>query len=390
VRKFAGQKPRPEVRVEIRGDQISIYCEDEDELNRVARQIEALAIAPPKLKMVVHPLTVPNSTADTSAAVRNMLQLEGVMTRTTPPPPTNTFSLFATRTTPEPTTLSNSAGNTETLLIDTDISRNALILVGPADSVDLALEKIKLIEDAGPKWRNIKLQFGRVQHVADTLYEVYATEMGLNQNRMGNQQQPFGFGNPFGGQMNAFTMGANNQQQQRRPQLAISPVTLTNSLAVYSNESLFLEIKERVAEFEQQMRIMKPTTRVYASSKANSAVVQQALAALVEGVHATTTSSGLAANNTGSGQRGQQQPFGNGFGGQGMGAPGFGQGFGGQGFGGQGFGGQGFGGGGRGGQGFGGQGFGGQGFGGGGRGGQGFGGQGFGGGGRGGGGRGGN
>ncbi|MBS0260611.1 MAG: hypothetical protein JSS02_01540 [Planctomycetes bacterium] len=381
-RKTPAARPRAEVIVEVRGDQISIYCEDEDELNRVARQIELLAKAPPKLKMVVHPLTVPNSTSDTSAAVRNMLQLEGVQTRTTPPSSTTTsvFSLFGSsrNTTPEPSTLSSANANSEILLVDVDPSRNALILVGPAESVDLAIEKIKLIEDAGPRWRNIKLRHGRVQHVAEALYEVYQTEIAQTQNRGAGPQQPqFG----IGGQMGGFNPMQMNNQQQRRPQLAISAMTVTNSLAIYSNESMYLEIKERVAEFEEEMQALKPTTRVHAATRANSAVVQQALSALVEGVRTTTVAANAPTNNSG-GQRGPQSQFGGqglngpgfggqGFGGQGMGFPGFfGQqgGFGGQGFGGQGMGGRGFGG-----QGFGGQGFGGQGFGGG-RGGQGFGG----------------
>lgn len=392
----AAQKPRADVQITVDGDRILIYCEDEDELNRIEALIQDLASAPSRTKWTVYPLKTPESAESTAAMLGNLFP-EGSVTRTQQPTTGGgLFGLFSRTNTTDTAGLNNNLSKSGILKIIPEVRSNSLYITGPEDAVTQVLEAIQFLDNAESladrKPQKIQLKHARVMEVADHLFDLFREEMGFPvQNNMqgGMGRGGFnggGFGNPFGG---FNPMMAGNNQTQRAPvkvQLNIAPDTRTNTLWVFANDTMFERVESTVRWIDETVLESKPTVKVRFMDKANSAVVQQTLTALVEGVH-TNTPNYAPANTGNNGQRGQQQPFGNngfgnrfngqGTGGQGFG--GFGQGFGNPGFGGfgQGFGGQGFGG-----QGFGGQGFGGQGFGGGGRGG--FGGAGFGGGGRGG------
>jgi hypothetical protein len=402
-------KGRPDVQITVDGDRILIYCEDEEELNRIEALIENLAAAPSQTKWTVYRLKTPDS-AESTAQMIGSLFPEGTVTPAPQPTTTTTggrfSSQFGSRGISTDSSGLNTLSKTGTLKIIPDVRLNSLIITGPEDIVGQVLEWVKYFDNAeslaDKRTQRFQLKHARVAEVAEHVFELFREEMGFPvQNNMQTQNGMGrggfgglgGFGG-FGGNALAFNpfgggggRGNNQQQNQRQPkiQLSITPDYRTNTLWVVANDMVLQKVGDTIKALDDSVLESKPTVKVFAMSKTNSAVVQQTLAALVEGVHTTTTGNAYVANqNNGNttGQRGQQQ--GNGFNtrfaNQNMGGQGFGgQGFGGQGFGGQGFGGQGFGGQGFGGQGFGGQGFGGQGFGGRGGGGQGFGGQGFGG-----------
>jgi hypothetical protein len=188
-------KGRPDVQITVDGDRILIYCEDEEELNRIEALIENLAAAPSQTNWTVYRLKTPDS-AESTAQMIGSLFPEGTVTPAPQPTTTTTggrfSSQFGSRGISTDSSGLNTLSKTGTLKIIPDVRLNSLIITGPEDIVGQVLEWVKYFDNAeslaDKRTQRFQLKHARVAEVAEHVFELFREEMGFPvQNNMQTQ-----------------------------------------------------------------------------------------------------------------------------------------------------------------------------------------------------------
>ncbi|NOX54106.1 MAG: hypothetical protein GXP27_06630, partial [Planctomycetes bacterium] len=282
---------RPEIVVEVQGNNLVISSADEKALDQLEQWIYMLAQQiPEQTGWTVFYLRSADAT-EAAAMLEQLFPDSTVATASSSSGLIGSLSRFGSSVM-QSTGLSNVA-STETLQIIPETRLNALFVSGPPDKVRDVENVLKVLDaselpeqlrDRAP--RTIPVEYADATQVAEIIRSVYAVEMGQS------QQSSARGGTPPGGPLAAFlgrggSRGGSRAAEQVKLTLGVD--TSTNQIIVSCNDSLYRQIEALVKELDQAAYEARQTVRVVTVQHANAEAVQQALTSMIPKLSITTS-----------------------------------------------------------------------------------------------------
>ena len=283
----------PPVTIRVSGGDLVIYSSDEALLDRVEDMISDLSEQlPPETTWTVFYLRIADATEASSmleqlipnANVSSVAGSSGALGSLGDSLSSMGGSLM------NMTGLSDLGAGPTQLRIIPDVRSNSLFVTGPADEVENVERFLKILDsnevpdslrDRTP--RTIEVLYADVNDVAGIIREVYKDYL---EDPSANRQQRGGGGNPF-----AAMMGGGGQSSGRSAgiRLTLAVDTNTSELIVSCDEPTFQAISRLVQQRDLAAYEARRTVRVVTLDEAKSAIVQQAITALIPKVNVSTT-----------------------------------------------------------------------------------------------------
>lgn len=284
----SGSGPRPAVTIRVEGDDLVIYSADEEALDYVQSMIDELfEQVAPETTWTVFYLRAADAT-EASAMLEQLI------------PNANVSSAAGglaggvsslTNSVMNMTGLNDLGTSPNSLRIIPDVRSNSLFVTGPVAEIKNVERFLKILDatelpgslrDRVP--RTIEVMYADVNEVADIVREVYKDYMEDPQR---NQQQQRGGSNPFAAMMG----GGGGPPQNQGIRLTLAVDSNTSQLIVSCDDPTFRAIQGLVQERDLAAYESRRSVKVVALDEANSAIIQQAVTALIPKVNVSTTSS---------------------------------------------------------------------------------------------------
>lgn len=205
----------------------------------------------------------------------------------------------------------NSLGSDAALRIIPEPRSNALFVSGTEDQIRQIEDVLKILDASelpdslkDRTARMIAVEHADVHDVYEIVKDVYKEEIE------GGQNNPLGRGggsssgrdfNPIAMMMGGIA-GSQNSRNQKGIQMSVGIDTRTNTLIVSANDKLFRQVETLVKSIDDSARAAKQTVRVMPLDNANSAVVSQALGAIIGKVKVSSTGGGSGRSGDSSGR----------------------------------------------------------------------------------------
>ena len=202
------------------------------------------------------------------------------------------------------TGLGSMGAGPQTLQIIPEVRLNALFVAGPTAKVREVEEMLKVLDAS--EWpdtlrsktsRMVQLEYADAAEVLDVLKETYKGYLEDG----GNNPQANALAMLMGGGRG----GNQNQNQKPKSQLAMSADKRTNQIIVWSDDTIYQEVKTLAASLDQAAHDAKRTVRVLSLRNTNSSVITSALGQLMPKVKVsssgprTSSSSSSSSNSSG-------------------------------------------------------------------------------------------
>jgi hypothetical protein len=211
----------------------------------------------------------------------------------------------------------NSLGSDSTLRIIPEPRSNALFVSGSDDQIRQIEDVLKILDaselpeslrDRTP--RMIPVEHADVNAVAEIVKDVFREELEGQQSAMSGRSS----GSSRGGDFNPIAMmmgGALGAAggRGRKIEMTLGVDTRTNTLVVAASDPIFQRVQTLVRSLDSSALEAKETVRVMPLDNANSAVVSQALGAIIGRVKVSTTGGGSSSGRSDSGRSSSASSF---------------------------------------------------------------------------------
>ncbi len=186
------------------------------------------------------------------------------------------------------TGLGNMGAGPQTLQIIPEVRLNALFVAGPTAKVREVEEMLKVLDAS--EWpdtlrnktsRMVQLEYADASEVLDVLKETYKGYLEDG----GNNPQANALAMLMGGGRG----GNQNQNQKPKSQLAMSADKRTNQIIVWSDDTIYQEVKTLATSLDQSAQQAKRTVRVLSLQNTNSSVITSALGQLMPKVKVSSS-----------------------------------------------------------------------------------------------------
>ncbi len=299
---------KPPVVITVMGDELLLTSDDPAALDQLEELLgQTMEILPPRVQWTVFPLQtadateiatmlgqlLPDSSVTQSSSSSSMLGSMG-----------GGVSSFGSSLMGM-TGLGNMGAGPQTLQIVPEVRLNALFVAGPITKVREVEEMLKVLD--ANEWpdtlrnktsRMVQLEYADAQEVYEVLKEAYKgyLEDGGNNPQANALAMLMGGGGRGGNQ---------NQNQKPKTQLTLAVDKRTNQVVVWSDDTIFQEVKSLVESLDKAAQDAKRTVRVMSLQNTNSSVITSALGQLMPKVKVSTSgpraSSSSSSNSSSSG-----------------------------------------------------------------------------------------
>lgn len=180
------------------------------------------------------------------------------------------------------------------LRIIPDLRTNSLFVTGPPEQVRDVEQVLKVLDgtdlpgslrDRVPRF--IPVEYADVNEVAQIVRDVYKDYM--EDPNAGGNERGRGGDNPFAMMMGGRRNDDRNNNAPTAVKLTVGVDTRTSQLIVSSDDAVFQQIEDLVANLDESARAANRTVRVIQLESANTAIVQQSLGQLLPNVKVSTT-----------------------------------------------------------------------------------------------------
>ncbi len=298
---------KPPVVITVMGDELLLTSDDPAALDQLEELLgQTMEILPPRVQWTVFPLQtadateiatmlgqlLPDSSVTDSSSSSGMLGGMG-----------GGISSFGSSLMGM-TGLGNMGAGPQTLQIIPEVRLNALFVAGPITKVREVEEMLKVLD--ANEWpdslrsktsRMIQLEYADAQEVYEVLKEAYKGYLEDS----GNNPQANALAMLMGGGRG----GNQNQNQKPKAQLTLAVDKRTNQVVVWSDDTIFQEVKSLVESLDKAAQDAKRTVRVMSLQNTNSSVITSALGQLMPKVKVSSSgpksSSSTSLNSSSSG-----------------------------------------------------------------------------------------
>ena len=304
----ASASDKPPVVITVLDDELLLTSDDPAALDQMEELLgQTMEILPPRVQWTVYPLQTADATeiatmleqllpdasvSTTSSSGSSMLGSMG-----------GGVSSFGSSLMGM-TGLGNMGAGPQTLQIIPEVRLNALFVAGPTAKVREVEEMLKVLDAS--EWpdslrsktsRMVQLEYADAQEVLDVLKETYKGYLEEG----GNNPQANALAMLMGGGRG----GNQNQNQKPKAQLSLSADKRTNQIVVWSDDTIYQEVKTLTESLDESAHAAKRTVRVLSLQNTNSSVITSALGQLMPKVKVSSSgprsSSSSSSSSSGSG-----------------------------------------------------------------------------------------
>ena len=288
----AATSDKSPVVITVLGDELLLTSDDPAALDQLEELLgQTMEVLPPRVQWTVFPLQTADATeiatmleqllpdASVSSASSSSSSMLGSMG--------GGVSSFGSSLMGM-TGLGNMGAGPQTLQIIPEVRLNALFVAGPIAKVREVEEMLKVLDAS--EWpdtlrnktsRMVQLEYADASEVLDVLKETYKGYLEDG----GNNPQANALAMLMGGGRG----GNQNQNQKPKSQLALSADKRTNQIVVWSDDTIYQEVKTLATSLDQSAQQAKRTVRVLSLQNTNSSVITSALGQLMPKVKVSSS-----------------------------------------------------------------------------------------------------
>lgn len=294
--------------ITVLGDELLLTSENPEELDKLEEMLnQSMELLPPRVQWTVFPLQTADAT-EVSTMLQQLLPDSSVSSSSSSSSMLGSMgggiSSFGSSLMGM-TGLGNMGAGPQTLQIVPEVRLNALFVAGPISKVREVEEMLKVLDAS--EWpdtlrsktsRMIPVEYADAQEVYEVLKDAYKgyLEDGGNNPQANALAMLMGGGGRRG--------GGGNQNEKPKAQLTLAVDKRTNQVVVWSDETIYQEVKSLVESLDLSAKEAKRTVRVLSLQNTNSSVITSALGQLMPKVKVSSSgprSSSSSSSNSSSG-----------------------------------------------------------------------------------------